>query len=63
MTRNATTAQVPQPDAAQPTAVAPWFTADEIPMPPPEMRRPPGQEEPTLFDDAEEDESTESLTK
>lgn len=29
----------------------PWFTADELPLPPPEMRRPPeGDDEPTLFD-------------
>lgn len=32
----------------------PWFTADEIPLPPPEMREPPGAAKPRergLFDE------------
>lgn len=34
----------------------PWFTADELPLPPPEMRRPPEQEgEPGLFDELDEE--------
>jgi len=32
-----------------------WFTADEIPMPPPEMRLPPKPREATLFDGLDEE--------
>lgn len=36
-------------------AERPWFTADEIPQPPPAMRLPPGETEPSLFDDQDDD--------
>jgi hypothetical protein len=46
----------PEPAATETPAALPWFTADEIPLPPPWMRRPPEQEgEPTLFDDLEDE--------
>lgn len=51
------TARLPESDVAKPTPAKPWFTADEIPMPPPEMRKPPGQEEPTLFDELNEEDA------
>jgi len=48
----ARTAPPSQPDAATPPRPLPWFTADEIPLPPPEMRKPPQKDgEPSLFDD------------
>lgn len=43
------------PDPPKPPAHPRWFTADELPMPPPEMRLPPGETEPTLFDELEEE--------
>jgi hypothetical protein len=55
-----TSPQSSAPDVSQPPAAKPWFTADEIPMPPPEMRKPPGEEEPTLFDFIDEDDSRSS---
>lgn len=45
----------PQPDAVGTPAPLPWFTADEIPLPPAEMRRPPEESEPSLFDDLEDE--------
>jgi hypothetical protein len=54
MNDDARTVPAPQPDAGKPTPRLPWFTADEIPLPPPEMRRPPEEREPTLFDDVDD---------
>lgn len=48
----------PNPESGAPQAVTalPWFTVDELPTPPPEMRcAPEAEEEPTLFDDLDED--------
>ena len=53
MSDNPRTDPPPQPDAAAPAAPLPWFTASEIPLPPPEMRQPPEEREPGLFDDDE----------
>lgn len=44
----------PPPDTGQPRPALPWFTADEVPKPTPEMRRPPKPREPTLFDDLDD---------
>lgn len=54
MNDNPTTVTPPEPDAPETRAPLPWFTADELPLPPSWMRRPP-QQEATLFDDLEEE--------
>jgi|GEM_PF-6211054 len=51
MNDNAPTATPSAPPACTPAC----FTVDEIPLPPPEMRKPPQKSEPTLFDDCRED--------
>lgn len=53
------TAAPSRPDGDKPARNLPWFTADEFPPPPPEMRRPPGEvnHEPSLFDEMEAVES------
>lgn len=55
MNDDAPIAKPAQSETATPAASLPWFTADELPVPSPEMRRPPRHEEPSLFDDVEEE--------
>lgn len=56
MTRKPVQSAADELESTAASARLPWFTADEIPQPPPEMRKPPQvQDEPTLFDLCESD--------